>query len=86
MHRRFLVESGPRFEFTHALVREALASTVGAARTAFIHREAARVLSSRLRADPLSVARHARLGGDLVGAADALIAAAQIAVSRFDPD
>ncbi len=86
VRRRFLVERGPRFEFSHALVREALASTVGAARTAFIHREAARVLSSRVRPDPLSVARHSRLGGDLVGAADALITAAHIAVSRFEAD
>jgi tetratricopeptide (TPR) repeat protein len=81
-----LVERGPRFEFAHALVREALASTVGAARTAFMHREAARVLSSRVRPDPLSVARHARLGGDLVGAAESLITAARIAVSRFEAD
>jgi tetratricopeptide (TPR) repeat protein len=86
VRRRFLVERGPRFEFAHALVREALASTVGAARTAFIHREAARVLSSRVRPDPLSVARHSRLGGDLIGAADALITAAHIAVSRFEAD
>jgi tetratricopeptide (TPR) repeat protein len=57
---------------------------MGAARTAFIHREAARVLSSRVRPDPVSVARHARLGGDLVGAAEALITAAHVAVSRFD--
>ena len=83
VRRRFLVERGPRFEFAHALVREALAATVGAARTAFIDREAARVLFA-VRPDPLSVARHARLGGDLVGAAEALVAAAHIAVSRFE--
>jgi len=46
MRRRFLVEQGPRFTFAHALVREALAATVGASRTAYIHRMAARALAA----------------------------------------
>ena len=86
VRRRFLVEDGPRFAFAHTLVREALASTVGAARTAFIHREAARALAGRPDADPLAVASHARLGGDLNTAAAMLLAAARIAVTRFDGD
>ena len=52
VRRRFLVEDGPRFAFAHTLVREALASTVGAARTAFIHREAARALRREARHRP----------------------------------
>ena len=84
VRRRFLVEEGPGFAFGHTLVREALASTVGAARTAFIHREAARALVGRRGADPLAVASHARLGGDVDTAAAMLMAAARIAVTRFD--
>ena len=84
VRRRFLVEDGPRFAFAHTLVREALASTVGAARTAFIHREAARALAGRPDTDPLAVASHARLGGDVDTAATMLMAAARIAVTRFD--
>jgi DNA-binding SARP family transcriptional activator len=86
VRRRLLVEDGPRFAFAHALVREALAASVGAARTAYIHREAARAFAGRRDADPLVAARHARLGGDAVGAASLLVDAARIAVARFDPD
>jgi tetratricopeptide (TPR) repeat protein len=67
-------------------VREILASSVGASRTAFIHRQAARALAARPFADPLAAARHARLGGDLQAAASMLTAAARIAVARFDAD
>ena len=86
VRRRLLVEDGPRFAFAHALVREALAASVGAARTAYIHREAARAFAGRRDADPLAAARHARLGGDAVGAASLLVDAARIAVARFDSD
>ena len=86
VRRRLLVEDGPRFAFAHALVREALTASVGAARTAYIHREAARAFAGRRDADPLAAARHARLGGDAVGAASLLVDAARIAVARFDPD
>ena len=50
-----LVERGPGFEFRHPLVREALGATVGAARSAFLHREAALVLDGRL--EPRSAQR-----------------------------
>jgi DNA-binding SARP family transcriptional activator/tetratricopeptide (TPR) repeat protein len=83
--RRILVE-GSTFGFTHALVREALASTVGATRSAFIHREAGRALSQRPGADPLIVAHHARLGGDLELASASLTVAARGAVARFSQD
>ncbi len=84
--RGFLVEVGQTFVFAHGLVRDALASTVGASRTAFIHREAARALGGRPGADPLAVARHARLGGALDHASTMLVAAARMAVLRFDQE
>ena len=45
----------PAFGFSHALVRQALAATVGATRTAFIHRQAGRALSRRQRPYPRRV-------------------------------
>ncbi|MDN5860955.1 MAG: hypothetical protein L0H84_20310, partial [Pseudonocardia sp.] len=72
--------------FSHDLVREALADGVTAARRAFAHREAARVLAARSRSDPLAIARHARLGGDPERAAQALVAAGGLAVERHDLD
>jgi len=86
VRRRFLVEDGPVFVFAHTLVREALASAVGASRTAFIHREAARTLGARPAPDPLAVARHARLGGEVAYASAMLVTAARMAVARFDQD
>jgi DNA-binding SARP family transcriptional activator len=82
--RHLLVEEGQRFVFAHALVREALLASVGAARSAYIHRQAARVLGARTDADPLAAARHARLGGELARASSMLVAAAKVAVRRFD--
>ena len=55
VQRRFLDERGPHFVFAHALVREILASSVGASRTAFIHRQAARALARRSGAITLLV-------------------------------
>lgn len=83
VRRRLLVETGATFVFAHALVREALLATVGASRRALLHREAAHVLSGRPGADPLAVARHARLGGEVSLASALLVDAAGIAVSRF---
>jgi len=84
LERRLLAEQGQAFVFVHSLIREALASTVGASRTAFIHREAARALGGRPGADLLAVARHARLGGELANASAYLVEAARVAVLRFD--
>jgi len=86
VQRRFLIEEGSAFRFTHALVREALAVTVGATRSAFIHRSVARTLRTRRDFDPLEVARHARLGGDLAEASSMLVVAARTAVTRFDQE
>ena len=86
VRRRFLVEEGPVFVFAHSIVREALASAVGAARAAYIHRTAARALGVRPGVDPLAVAGHARLGGETAQASTMLVVAARVAVARFDRD
>jgi DNA-binding SARP family transcriptional activator len=72
------------FTFRHELVREALAASATAGRAALLHRQAGRVLARRADADPLTVAHHARLGGDVVLASQALRGAAARAAERFD--
>ncbi len=82
--RRLLVAEGGTFAFRHELVREALAASATAGRAALLHRQAGRVLARRADTDPLTVAHHARLGGDVVLAAQALRDAAARAAERFD--
>ena len=82
--QQFLVEDDGIFRFRHELVREALAASATAGRAALLHRQAGRVLDRRPGADPLTVADHARLGGDLRLAARALRAASAQAAERFD--
>ena len=82
--KQFLVEDDGIFRFRHELVREALAASATAGRAALLHRQAGRVLDRRPGADPLTVAGHARLGGDLVLAARALRDASAHAAERFD--
>jgi len=82
--KRFLADDDGTFRFRHELVREALATGTTAGRAALLHRQAGRVLARRPAADPLTVARHARLGGDLELAARALRDAAARAAERFD--
>ncbi len=84
VRRRLLSERGGGFAFHHELVREALVAGTGSARRALLHREAARLLALRPRADPLMVAYHARGGGDLGLAARALTDAARITAGRGD--
>lgn len=81
---QLLVEESGRYRFRHDLVREALTAGTRAARAALLHREAATALGRRPDADPLTVADHARLGGDLPLAASALRVAAARAAERFD--
>jgi tetratricopeptide (TPR) repeat protein len=81
---RFLADADGTFRFRHELVREALAAGTTAGRAALLHRQTGRVLARRPAADPLTVARHARLGGDLELAARALRDAAARAAERFD--
>ena len=80
------MERGSRFAFRHELVREALEAGTGAARRAFIHQQAARVLSARSNSDALAIAVHARAGGDEDLASSSFVAAAAAAASRFDLD
>jgi DNA-binding SARP family transcriptional activator len=82
--KRFLADDDGTFRFRHELVREALSAGTTAGRAALLHRQAGRVLARRPTADPLTVARHARLGGDLELAARALRHAAARAAERFD--
>ncbi len=82
--KQFLTEQDGTFRFRHELVREALAASATAGRAALLHRQVGRVLDRRADADPLTVAGHARLGGDLVLAARALRAASAQAAERFD--
>jgi len=82
--QRFLADDDGTFRFRHELVREALSAGTTAGRAALLHRQAGRVLARRPAADPLTVARHARLGGDLELAARALRRAAARAAERFD--
>ena len=69
---QFLVEQDGAFRFRHELVREALAASATSGRAALLHRQAGRVLARQPHADPIIVAEHARLGGDLELAAGAL--------------
>jgi DNA-binding SARP family transcriptional activator/tetratricopeptide (TPR) repeat protein len=82
--KQFLAEDDGIFRFRHELLREALAASATAGRAALLHRQAGRVLDRRPGADPLTVAGHARLGGDLVLAARALRDASAQAAERFD--
>lgn len=82
--RRLLDSTDSGYTFRHGLVRDALAHASAPARAALLHREAARVLRLRTVADPLEVAHHARLGGDVELAAEALEIAAAAATQRFD--
>ena len=82
--KQFLVEDDGIFRFRHELVREALAASATAGRAALLHRQAGRMLDRRPGADPLTVAGHARLGGDLVLASRALRDASTQAAERFD--
>ncbi len=82
--KQFLVEDDGIFRFRHELLREALAASATAGRAALLHRQVGRMLDRRPGADPLTVADHARLGGDLVLAARALRDASAQAAERFD--
>lgn len=81
---QFLAEQDGAFRFRHELLRDALAASATAGRAALLHRQAGRVLSRRAAADPVIVAEHARLGGDLELAAGALRDASARAAERFD--
>jgi tetratricopeptide (TPR) repeat protein len=81
---QFLADENGTLRFRHELVREALAASATAGRAALLHRQAGRVLDRRPDADPVMVAHHARLGGDLTLASRALRDASARAGERFD--
>ena len=81
---QFLTEEAGSLRFRHELVRDALAMSASAGRAAMLHRQAGRVLARRPGIDPVIVAEHARLGGDLELSATALCDAAGRAAERFD--
>ena len=82
--QQLLVTDGGTFWFRHELMREALAASATASRAALLHRQAGRVLARQPHVDPVTVARHARLGGDLALASRSLRTAAERAAERFD--
>ena len=84
--RRFLDDAPGGYVFHHDLIREALEVETSSARRAWLHRQAAQVLARRVPVEHLTVAHHARLGGDKAVAAQALCAAAEQAGARFDHD
>jgi DNA-binding SARP family transcriptional activator/tetratricopeptide (TPR) repeat protein len=84
MRRLVVEERSATLAFRHELVREALVADTTAARRAFVHREAARLLWTRPGHDPMEVAWHARFGGDIGTAVVALVDAAATAGNRFD--
>jgi DNA-binding SARP family transcriptional activator/tetratricopeptide (TPR) repeat protein len=84
VRRGLLEERASTFGFRHELVREALSADVTEARRMILHREAAHALADRPSAQPLEVAYHARLGGDIELAAGAYANAATQAAERYD--
>jgi DNA-binding SARP family transcriptional activator len=82
--KQLLADQDGTFRFRHELMRDALAANATAGRAALLHRQAGRVLARRPGADPVLVAHHARLGGDLTLASRALRDAATRAAERFD--
>lgn len=83
--RGLIVEEAGEFAFRHDLVRSALAAGAPASRSALLHREAGRALAARSDIDPVRIAEHARLGGDVALAARFLRQASARAADRFDP-
>ena len=86
VRRAFLTESDGRMVFRHDLVRDALVADATSARRAWVHRQAAHLLAARATPNPVELALHARAGGELALAAEALADAADVARTRFDLD
>jgi DNA-binding SARP family transcriptional activator/tetratricopeptide (TPR) repeat protein len=80
----FLDEGQGAFSFHHEQVREALAAGLTSPWRAHVHRTAARLLEGRQTPDPVQVAQHARLGGDVTQAVSTLQVAARTCVRRRD--
>jgi DNA-binding SARP family transcriptional activator/tetratricopeptide (TPR) repeat protein len=80
----FLDEGQGAFSFHHDLIREALAAGLTSPWRGHVHRTAARLLEARQTQDPVQVAQHARLGGDVTQAVSTLQVAARTCVRRRD--
>jgi tetratricopeptide (TPR) repeat protein len=80
----FLDEGQGAFSFHHDLVREALAAGLTSPWRGHVHRTAARLLEARQAQDPVQVAQHARLGGDVMQAVSTLQVAARTCLRRMD--
>jgi DNA-binding SARP family transcriptional activator len=80
----FLDEGQGAFSFHHELVREALAAGLTSPWRGHVHRTAARLLEARQAQDPVQVAQHARLGGDVMHAVSTLQVAARTCFRRRD--
>jgi DNA-binding SARP family transcriptional activator/tetratricopeptide (TPR) repeat protein len=78
---RLLAVAGPRYEFSHDLVREMLYSETPEPTRVALHRRAATLLIGQ----PELVARHASAAGDHAQAARAGVQAAQDALRRLTP-
>ena len=72
--------------FAHDVVREVVERTTSPLRAAALHRAAVAELSRREHVEPLVLARHARLAGDVTLVAAALVQAADVAAGRYDLD
>jgi len=80
----FLDEGAGAFTFHHELVRDALAAGLTGPWRAHVHRTVARLMEARQTPDPIQVADHARLGGDLTQAVSTLMVAARTCFRRRD--
>ena len=80
----FLDEGAGAFTFHHELVREALAAGLTGPWRAHVHRTVARLMEARQAPDPIQVAHHARLGGDVAQAVSTLMVAARTCFRRRD--
>ncbi len=80
----FLDEGAGAFTFHHELVRDALAAGLTGPWRAHVHRTVARLMEARHAPDPIQVAHHARLGGDVTQAVSTLMVAARTCFRRHD--
>jgi tetratricopeptide (TPR) repeat protein len=80
----FLDEGAGAFTFHHELVREALAAGLTGPWRSHVHRSVARLMEARRAPDPIQVAHHARLGGDVTQAVSTLMLAARTCFRRRD--
>lgn len=84
IHLALLVEDQDRIRFRHEILREAIEAGTTVARRSWIHGRAAELLAERPDANPVELARHARLGGNTRLVARGLLEAAELARRRFD--